>query len=230
MSAPCFLGRRSGSRRGSGGAAAARRHTHHAGGARPTNSGGLPAAQANPQCVAPRRPCRANRRRPCVAQLEPRLFERTVSKADLATIEQDRCIGRNHRDPRQVAAILRESTASKRGRGILICETRYGMACANAGVDLSNALCSGHAVLLPRAPDARARRLRQALMARGAGPLGVVVSDTFGRSWREGLVDVVLSCAGLAPTEDLRGQTSSGAPSRSPRPPPRTSWPAQRDC
>ena len=61
-------------------------------------------------------------------------------------------------------------------------------------------------MLLPRDPDASARRLRQALLGRGAGPLGVIVSDTFGRPWREGLVDVALGCAGLAPIEDLRGQ------------------------
>jgi coenzyme F420-0:L-glutamate ligase / coenzyme F420-1:gamma-L-glutamate ligase len=142
--------------------------------------------------------------------------QKTVSKAegrivDLATIEPSeeaqRIATEDHRDPRHVEVILRESARIvKHGRGILICETQHGFVCANAGVDLSNAPCSDHAVLLPRDPDASARRLRQALMARGGGPLGVIVSDTFGRPWREGLVDVALGCAGFAPIEDLRGQ------------------------
>jgi coenzyme F420-0:L-glutamate ligase/coenzyme F420-1:gamma-L-glutamate ligase len=71
-------------------------------------------------------------------------------------------------------------------------------------VDLSNAP-DGVAVLLPIDPDASADRIRDGLLARGAGPLGVIVTDTFGRPWREGLVDVALGCAGLQPLEDLRG-------------------------
>jgi coenzyme F420-0:L-glutamate ligase/coenzyme F420-1:gamma-L-glutamate ligase len=142
--------------------------------------------------------------------------QKSVSKSegrivDLATIvpsdEARRIADEDHRDPRHVELILRESARIvKRGHGILICETHHGFVCANAGVDLSNAPCSDHAVLLPKDPDASARRLRQALAARGAGPLAVIVSDTFGRPWREGLVDVALGCAGLAPIEDLRGQ------------------------
>lgn len=142
--------------------------------------------------------------------------QKTVSKAegrivDLATIEPSeearRIAEEDHRDPRHVEVILRESVRIvKHGRGILICETHHGFVCANAGVDLSNAPCSDHAVLLPRDPDASARRLRQALVARRGGPLGVIVSDTFGRPWREGLVDVALGCAGFAPIDDLRGQ------------------------
>jgi coenzyme F420-0:L-glutamate ligase/coenzyme F420-1:gamma-L-glutamate ligase len=87
---------------------------------------------------------------------------------------------------------------------VLICETRHGFVCANAGVDLSNAPEDGVAVLLPEDPDASAERLRAALA--GAGPLAVVVSDTFGRPWREGLVDVAIGCAGIAPIDDLRGR------------------------
>jgi coenzyme F420-0:L-glutamate ligase/coenzyme F420-1:gamma-L-glutamate ligase len=89
---------------------------------------------------------------------------------------------------------------------VLVTETRHGFVCANAGVDLSNAPGADVAVLLPVDPDASAARLREGLLARGAGPLGVVVSDTFGRPWREGLVDVALGCAGFAPIEDLRGR------------------------
>jgi coenzyme F420-0:L-glutamate ligase/coenzyme F420-1:gamma-L-glutamate ligase len=110
------------------------------------------------------------------------------------------------KDPRQVELVLRESARIvRRGHGVLICETHHGFVCANAGVDLSNAPGPDTAVLLPRDPDASARRLREALCAAGAGPLAVVVSDTFGRPWREGLVDVALGSAGIAPIDDQRG-------------------------
>jgi coenzyme F420-0:L-glutamate ligase/coenzyme F420-1:gamma-L-glutamate ligase len=90
---------------------------------------------------------------------------------------------------------------------IVITETRHGFVCANAGVDLSNAPAEGVAVLLPTDPDASARRLRGELLARGASePLAVIVSDTFGRPWREGLVDVAIGCAGLRPLDDWRGR------------------------
>jgi coenzyme F420-0:L-glutamate ligase/coenzyme F420-1:gamma-L-glutamate ligase len=110
------------------------------------------------------------------------------------------------KDPRHVEVILRETVrVVRRGPGVLICETAHGFVCANAGVDLSNAPADDVAVLLPLDPDASARRLRDALEASGAGPLGVIVTDTFGRPFREGLVDVALGCAGLAPLDDLRG-------------------------
>src|SRR5207249_9065896 len=86
-----------------------------------------------------------------------------------------------------------------------ITETRHGFVCANAGVDLSNAPGADSAVLLPDDPDASARALRTGLEKLGAGPLAVIVSDTFGRPWREGLVDVALGSAGIAPVDDLRG-------------------------
>jgi coenzyme F420-0:L-glutamate ligase/coenzyme F420-1:gamma-L-glutamate ligase len=78
--------------------------------------------------------------------------------------------------------------------------------CANAGVDLSNAPAAETVVLLPEDPDASARRLRDALLAAGEGPLAVIVSDTFGRPWREGLVDVAIGSAGIAPLVDWRGR------------------------
>ncbi len=110
------------------------------------------------------------------------------------------------KDPRAVEVILRETKrVVRRGPGVLICETVHGFVCANAGVDLSNAPADDVAVLLPVDPDASARRLRDGLVARGAGPLGVIVTDTFGRPFREGLVDIALGCAGLAPLDDLRG-------------------------
>jgi coenzyme F420-0:L-glutamate ligase/coenzyme F420-1:gamma-L-glutamate ligase len=110
------------------------------------------------------------------------------------------------KDPRHLEVILRETRrVVRRGPGVLICETAHGFVCANAGVDLSNAPEDEVAVLLPADPDASARRLREGLLARGAGPLGVLVTDTFGRPFREGLVDVALGAAGVAPLEDLRG-------------------------
>ena len=120
--------------------------------------------------------------------------------------EAQRIAAEDGKDPRHIEVVLRESARIvRRGHRVLICETRHGFVCANAGVDLSNAPEAEVAVLLPEDPDASARRLRDDLLARGAGPLAVVVSDTFGRPWREGLVDVALGCAGIAPLEDLRG-------------------------
>lgn len=114
------------------------------------------------------------------------------------------------RDPRQVELVLRESRRIvRRGRGVLITETHHGYVCANAGVDLSNAPGPDVAVLLPLDPDASARRLHEALST-PAGPTPVVVSDTFGRPWREGLVDVALGSAGLAPIRDERGTLDRG--------------------
>jgi len=89
--------------------------------------------------------------------------------------------------------------------GVLICETKHGFVCANAGVDLSNSTGDDIAVLLPVDPDASAARLRADLEALGARNVAVVVSDTFGRPWREGLVDVALGSAGIEPIRDLRG-------------------------
>ena len=107
------------------------------------------------------------------------------------------------KDPRQVELVLRESARVVRSApGVLITETHHGLICANSGVDLSNAPGEDVAVLLPVDPDASARRLRDAL-----GPeRGVVISDTFGRPWREGLVDVAIGVAGLAPLADYTSQ------------------------
>ncbi len=107
------------------------------------------------------------------------------------------------KDPRQVEVVLRESAAVLRAeRGVLICRTRHGFVCANAGVDASNAGARGELVLLPLDPDASARRLRAALPGRPA----VVITDSFGRAWRHGQVDVAIGIAGLAPLEDWRGR------------------------
>jgi coenzyme F420-0:L-glutamate ligase/coenzyme F420-1:gamma-L-glutamate ligase len=132
---------------------------------------------------------------------------RTVALADVTPSEEARRIAaQDDKDPRHVEVVLRESARIvRRGHGVIISQTHHGFVCANAGVDLSNAPGADVAVLLPEDPDVSAAGLRDALVARGAGPLGVVVSDTFGRPWREGLVDVAIGCAGFAPIEDLRG-------------------------
>jgi coenzyme F420-0:L-glutamate ligase/coenzyme F420-1:gamma-L-glutamate ligase len=141
--------------------------------------------------------------------------QKVVSKAEgrllpLADVEPSaeaqRIAAEDDKDPRHVEIVLRETRrVVRRGHGVMICETRHGFVCANAGVDLSNAPGPDVAVLLPIDPDASAAALRGALLASGAGPLAVVVSDTFGRPWREGLVDVAIGCAGLAPIDDQRG-------------------------
>jgi coenzyme F420-0:L-glutamate ligase/coenzyme F420-1:gamma-L-glutamate ligase len=116
------------------------------------------------------------------------------------------------KDPRHVEVVLRESARIvRRGERVLICETHHGFVCANAGVDLSNAPFSKQpeeavAVLLPEDCDASARALRHALQELGCTPLGVIITDTFGRPWREALVDVALGSAGLQPVDDQRGE------------------------
>jgi len=143
--------------------------------------------------------------------------QKVVSKAEgrivaLAAVEPGerarRIAAQDGKDPRHVEVVLRETRRIVRhARGVMICETQHGFVCANAGVDLSNATGPDTAVLLPVDADASARRLRGGLLASGAGgePLAVIVSDTFGRPWREGLVDVALGCAGMSPIDDLRG-------------------------
>ncbi|HUR17720.1 MAG TPA: coenzyme F420-0:L-glutamate ligase [Acidimicrobiales bacterium] len=101
--------------------------------------------------------------------------------------------------------VEQESVRVLRRRGdLVISETRHGFVCANAGVDVSN-LEPGTAALLPVDPDRSARRIRDGLQARVGFNVGVIVSDTFGRPWRRGLVDVAIGCAGVAAVVDLRG-------------------------
>jgi coenzyme F420-0:L-glutamate ligase/coenzyme F420-1:gamma-L-glutamate ligase len=132
---------------------------------------------------------------------------RLVALADVTPSDEARRIAaEDGKDPRHIEVVLRESARIvRRGHRTLISETRHGFVCANAGVDLSNAAAEDSAVLLPVDPDASARSLRANFEKLGAGPLAVVVSDTFGRPWREGLVDIALGCAGIAPIDDLRG-------------------------
>jgi len=138
-----------------------------------------------------------------VSKAEGRLVDlRDVTPSEQAT----RIAKEGEKDPRHVEVVLRETQRIvRRSPSVLICETRHGFVCANAGVDLSNAPADDVAVLLPLDPDASARRLRESLLAADAGLLAVVITDTFGRPWREGLVDVALGSAGIAPIDDQRG-------------------------
>lgn len=115
----------------------------------------------------------------------------------------------NDRDPRLVQVVLDEAVELLRAdRGVLVCETRHGFVCANAGVDLSNAL-GDEAVLLPVDPDGSARRLRARIAdARGVRP-GILITDTFGRAWRLGQTDVAIGAAGVRVLDDWRGRADA---------------------
>ena len=104
------------------------------------------------------------------------------------------------RDPRHTEIVLRESARVVRmDRGVIISETRHGFICANAGVDASNIPGSETVALLPVDPDASARRIMDSIKARLALDVSVIVSDTFGRSWRNGAANVAIGVAGLDP-------------------------------
>jgi coenzyme F420-0:L-glutamate ligase/coenzyme F420-1:gamma-L-glutamate ligase len=110
------------------------------------------------------------------------------------------------RDPRQLEVILRESVRLVRTRPpLVIAETRHGFVCASAGVDASNAPEPGSVVLLPEDPDASAARLRERLRELTGAEVGVIVSDSFGRPWRQGTTDVAIGLAGVRPLLDLKG-------------------------
>ena len=111
------------------------------------------------------------------------------------------------KDPRVIEVILSETNRIiKMDRGHLIVETGPGWVCANAGVDESNSLSPDTVILLPVDPDASAQRLQAALHARTGADIAVLITDTFGRPWREGLVDFALGVAGMEPLLDLRGE------------------------
>jgi coenzyme F420-0:L-glutamate ligase/coenzyme F420-1:gamma-L-glutamate ligase len=140
------------------------------------------------------------------------LAHKVVSKAEgalraldaVAVGDRARELAREQgKDPRHVQVILDEAAEILRAqRGVLICRTRHGFVCANAGVDTSNAPEDGVVVILPRDPDASARALRAALPSRPA----VVIADSFGRAWRHGQCDVAIGLAGLAALDDWRGR------------------------
>jgi coenzyme F420-0:L-glutamate ligase/coenzyme F420-1:gamma-L-glutamate ligase len=130
--------------------------------------------------------------------------QKIVSKAEgmLEAVDVD--------DPLSHKKIVeRESVRVLRRRGdLIISETRHGFVCANAGVDLSN-VERGYAALLPEDSDRSARRIRDGIKARADVDVAVIVSDTFGRTWRRGLTDVAIGCAGIGAILDLRGSSDT---------------------
>jgi coenzyme F420-0:L-glutamate ligase/coenzyme F420-1:gamma-L-glutamate ligase len=150
--------------------------------------------------------------------------QKIVSKAegrlvDLATVEPSALArdwaARWDKDPRQVEVVLRESASIVRmgPGGLIISRTRHGLVCANAGVDVSNVGGGELASLLPEDPDASARHIRAGLAARTGASPAVVISDSFGRPWRNGIVNVAIGAAGIEGLLDLREQPdTSGRP------------------
>jgi coenzyme F420-0:L-glutamate ligase/coenzyme F420-1:gamma-L-glutamate ligase len=138
--------------------------------------------------------------------------QKIVSKAEGAIVNlreiQPSALARSwaeewKKDARLIELILAQSRRIvKMDRGVIISETQHGLVCANAGVDQSNVQGDDFATILPADPDASARRLRASL---GCG--AVIITDTFGRPWREGLVDVAIGVAGLDPLNDYRGRS-----------------------
>jgi coenzyme F420-0:L-glutamate ligase/coenzyme F420-1:gamma-L-glutamate ligase len=120
------------------------------------------------------------------------------------------------KDPRLVQVVLDEAADVLRASGgVIVCLTRHGYVCANAGVDRSNVRGEHEVLLLPEDPDASARALREGISARRGARPAVVVSDSFGRAWRIGQTDVALGAAGLRVLEDWRGRPDAhGRPMR----------------
>lgn len=111
------------------------------------------------------------------------------------------------KDPRLVEVILQQSERIIRAApGVLITETVHGLICANAGVDSSNSAVQSQVITLPRDPDGSARAIRSTLESRLGVPVGIIVSDSFGRPWREGSTDVAIGVAGIEPLDDARGR------------------------
>ena len=142
--------------------------------------------------------------------------QKAVSKAEGRIVRIDELepsakaveLAGDERDPREVEAVLREAKRIVRERGpLVIAETQHGFICASAGVDHSNAPEPGTLVLLPLDPDASARVLRRRLRELTGRTVGVVVTDSFGRPFRQGTTDVALGVAGIPALLDLRGTT-----------------------
>ena len=138
-----------------------------------------------------------------VSKAEGRLVELRSVKPTPFAISLARLL---KKDPRHVEVILRESRRIVRmDSGLIVVETHHGFTCANAGVDTSN-VSPGWVSLLPCDPDASARRLQEEITRRAGAAIAVIISDTFGRPWREGLTNVAIGVAGFEPSIDYRGQ------------------------
>jgi coenzyme F420-0:L-glutamate ligase/coenzyme F420-1:gamma-L-glutamate ligase len=134
---------------------------------------------------------------------------RIVDLADVEPSERARELAGDE-DPRRVEVILREAREVVRSRPpLVIAETLHGFVCASAGVDASNAKGPDTVILLPLDPDASAARLRKTVADLTGVSVGVIVSDSFGRAWRQGTTDVALGVAGVEALRDLRGQHDS---------------------
>ena len=141
--------------------------------------------------------------------------QKIVSKAEGRIVRLDsiepsarakRWAAEYQKDPRVIELVLREASSIVRmERGVIIAQTRHGFICANAGVDVSN-VPGETASLLPENPDRSARTLQEQLVRVFGVHLAVIISDTFGRPWREGLVNVALGIAGMNPLVDYRSQ------------------------
>lgn len=133
---------------------------------------------------------------------------RTVDLASVAASERARALaGAHDKDPRHVQVVLDEAATVVRERpGVLICRTRHGFVCANAGVDASNTGAPDRLVLLPLDPDASARELRAALRERAGVAPAVVITDSFGRAWRHGQCETAIGVAGLRVLDDWTGR------------------------
>ncbi len=141
--------------------------------------------------------------------------QKVVSKAEGAVVNLAQVVPSENaenvaetvrKDPALVEVILANSVRTIRSvPGVLITETHQGFICANAGVDTSNSLGPGIVVLLPEDPDGSARQLRNAIADRTGVSVGVIVSDTFNRPWREGSTNVAIGTAGFVPLDDSRG-------------------------
>ena len=146
---------------------------------------------------------------------------KVVSKAESRVVNLDDVVPsdeatdlaqRVNKDPRKMELMLQESAEVMRvrcpqgeGQGLVICRHRLGFICANAGIDDSNVPGSDHVCLLPVDPDRSARALRNVLEKHFTSPIGVVITDTFGRPWRLGLLDVAIGLAGVPARVNLSG-------------------------
>jgi len=147
------------------------------------------------------------------------IAHKVVSKAEGAVVELTRVSPSERaralaaalgKDARAVQVVLDESAEVLRAeRGVLVCRTPHGFVCANAGVDASNAPSPGTLVLLPRDPDSSARRIRARLRELTGRAPAVLLSDSFGRPWRHGQLDVAIGLAGMQPLDDWRGRSDA---------------------
>ena len=159
-----------------------------------TRQSGVTIAQGDVLVVAQKIISKAEGRLVHLSDTEPSAFAKTLAAA---------C----QRDPRFIELVLRESRRIVRmSDRVIITETHHGLICANAGIDHSNVAGEAVVSLLPTDPDLSARRLRAELKQLLDTDVAIVITDTFGRPWREGLTNVAIGLAGINPLSDLRNQ------------------------